>query len=150
MNIHSVPCNLLKLKTEYTNVLRMLDVFCVCEGYLKSDIGNLYNLLNFDMYSLPRINNDLGGVLIYAKKFLNASVVPDLCSTSIIVEITFVNFQIDRRKFLVGSIYRSPLSSAVHFIDGLEDILQCINLNFIKHTVISAGEVNITLLLGNC
>ena len=51
---------------------------------------------------------------------------------------------------LVGSIYRSPLSSVVHFIDKLEDILQFINLNFIEQTVVLAGDVNINYLLAYC
>ena len=38
MNIHSIPCNLLNLETEYNNVLKMLDVFCVCESSLKNDL----------------------------------------------------------------------------------------------------------------
>ena len=46
-------------------------------------------------------------------------------------------------------MYRSPLSSVVDFIDNLEDILQCINLNFIENTVVLAGDVNINLLLAN-
>ena len=148
-SIHSVPCSLLKLETEHKSVMEMLDVFYVCEIWLNKDIGNSYSRPNFDMYSLPGINNDRGGVLIYAKKFLNGFVVPVLCSTSAIKKIILLNFEIGRRKLLVGSIHRPSLSSVVHFIDELEDILQCINLNSVEHIVVLAEDVNINLLVAN-
>ena len=71
MNIHSVPFDLFKLETEYSNVLYKKNAFPICESLLNNVIGSLYNVPNSDLYLLPRMSIDLVGVLLYGKKFLN-------------------------------------------------------------------------------
>ena len=91
------------------------------------------------MFSLSRTNKKAGGVVIYTKKYLHATVLFELSSILHCIEKFFVNFYNRTRKFLNRSIYIPPSSSVKNFFVKLENLLQEVNANFTDHKAILAG-----------
>ena len=150
LNVRSIPKNLLKIQTEHAQILNMMDIFCVTETWLNSDIENLYNLPNFNRFSVHRESDKAGGVTLYCKQFLNVEPVDHLCSISNCIEKVFVKFRISDKNYLVGSIYRPPSCRVDLFTEDFEELLHTITNEYRDFHIIICGDMNINLLRQNC
>ena len=150
MNIRSIPKNLIKIHTEYSNILDVVDLFCVSETWLKYEIEHIYNIPSFRKFSLQCQHSKAGRVLIYCKNYISADIVDCLSCTLPHIELIFIKFSIGAKNYLVGSVYRSPSSILSDFHSELERIFQIIQADFRDSIVVVCGDTNIDLLKSNC
>ena len=70
---------------------------------------------------------------IYARDFFCATVVSEICMTSSVIEVVFIEFKWGSTKYLFGNIYRPPSSNCLQFLEELNEILQRIVARFCNH-----------------
>ena len=150
LNIHSIAQNLITLKTEYSNLMGQIDVFCFCETWLNKDIDNLYSMDNFNKISLHREGKRGGGVTIFCKKYIKFEIINSISSISNSLEKVFIETTIDNKKYLIGCIYRPPQSKIIDSFTELENLFLNIRSNFCDHILVICGDVIIDLLKHNC
>ena len=150
LNIRSIAQNLITLKTEYSDLMSQIDIFCFCETWLNKDIDNLYSMDNFNKISLHREGKRGGGVTIFCKKYIKFEIVNSISSISSSLEKVFIETTIDNKKYLIGSIYRPPQSKIIDSFTELENLFLNIRSNFCDHILVICGDVNIDLLKNNC
>ena len=144
LNIRSIPKSLDKLLIEFD--MLKIDIFCVSETWLNEHIYQLYNMPNFELFSVHRTNKRGGGVAIYVRDFFCATVVGDLCMTSSVIEAVFIEFKWGSTKYLFGNLYRPPASNCIQFLEELNEILQIIDARFCNHLICISGDMNINIL----
>ena len=122
-------------------ILPHANIFGMCETHLTDATECLYNIPGFDLFC-NNYRSDMGGVAIYAKSELCASIVDDLCISSYETETIFIEITLNNKKELFGVVYRRPNSDVDLFISKLE-----ILLNKVHNTSCNiAGDFNLDLL----
>ena len=126
VNARSLKNKMDNFQTLLTNSGVEWSVICVSETWFKNDILSYFNIDNYDLFASCREGAEGGGTAVYVDKRFNAKVRDDLDILN--NENTYVEIQLKHKNIIkntvIGAIYRSPGSSHVSFIDGIEYALQ--------------------------
>lgn len=141
LNIRS----LLPSMQELTNIIfhNSFDIFTVSETWLH--IGIPDNLLKVDTYTLYRCDRGSrgGGLCIYLKDTLNASLIPIRKFNNI--EQLWIKLKLNIKESLaVGVVYKPPTLGSQLFLEELEDTLGLIFPDV--NDIVCTGDFNINVL----
>ena len=123
-------------------ILPFVSVFGLCETRLTDGVERLFNLPGYSLFS-NNYQSNAGGVAIFVKNELNASLLEDLCVSNYDIETIFVEIEsLNNKKELYGVVYRRPDGNFESFISKFEAILNKIN----NPNCNIAGDFNLNLL----
>ena len=146
INARSLKNKMDSFQTFLTNSGVEWSVICISETWFKDDILGYFNIDNYDLFASCREGTEGGGTAVYVDKRLNAKARDDLDILN--NENTYVEIQLKHKNVVkntvIGAIYRSPGSSHVSFIDGIEYALQKISEE--SKLSVLAGDFNYDLL----
>ena len=147
-NIRSIKSlnKFVKFKSHITELVsdknKILDCLVLTESWINAlDEFKLYELRNYNSFTLSRDSTQGGGIIIYVRKFLVANVVTRICNQhveAILVEILSSNI---RQKVL--GVYRPPSGNLSVFYEIMEDFLNDYD------DILVAGDMNINFLNQN-
>ncbi len=147
LNIQSSPAKFDRLTSLLNNIQNKgltLDFILLCETFLKDEIANHFNIPGYTMVHKSRQSRG-GGVAIYVKQEYDFEVREDLSLfeqgefESIIIEVCK-----DKKKALIGEIYRVPNTNATSSLLKYENLLQ--NIGNYRHPIILGTDQNFNLL----
>ena len=144
--IRSISKNIGKLK-EYLNIIKHnFSIITVQETWFTENSCleyNMYNLPDYSLETINRIDCNVGGVGIYISNAVDYKVRTDLNSQNEIFESCFIEINMPNDKnIIIGSIYRHHHHSINEFNNYLEDIIK-------NKLIYLAGDFNIDILKNN-
>ena len=115
------------------------DVVCVVETWLSSDISDSELFLpNFQIFRLDRSRHG-GGILVYVKSSLSASIVPVSSSIELLLlSLTFKHIPVS-----LATFYRPP--SCPDDLNSLHNVLSSL-AHSLTHNLILVGDFNVNYL----
>ena len=117
LNINSVPHNFENfLSTCLDGSSHHFDVIGLCETKLESNIEQLYNIPNYNKFTMNVNRNSGGLVLFVSNKYINIKIRQDLNRKLIYIESLFLEITVNNSSIVVGLIYRRPNTNPVQFI----------------------------------
>ena len=140
-NINSISAHLSEL--EYSNIIpQQFDMIGFCESKLTANIQNLFCIQGYSQFT-KNTSRLSGGIAIYLKETLKASIRHDLSFTETFLESLFVEIKSNTEDLIVGVVYRRPKSNIELFIAQLENILEVVSRE--RKTCIITGDFNLDL-----
>ena len=77
------------------------------ETWLENNEIDMFKIDNYDVVSMPRTRHG-GGVLIYYRNYIKASIIEPLSFIHTCFECVFIDVKINSQNFTLGSLYRPP------------------------------------------
>lgn len=109
------------------------------------------NTYNVDSYFSRKATSKGGGVMILSNRKLKTKIVtvpPNLKNKLLeekLIEFCVMMYELDKFRFIVVSVYRSPSSNVEEFIERLGLLIEFLTRNDVD--VIIAGDININVLV---
>jgi len=123
-----------------------IDVVCITEHWVKSDIIERLNISNYNVcasYCRKEFNH--GGVLIAVKNKLKIKDHEYIEKMSIEKIIEMACIEVPSKNTIIMVIYRVPDSSMEDTMNKLSEVLEKIATNNPRKTIVVAGDFNIDL-----
>ena len=140
-NINSIKFHLSEL--EHFNIIpQQFDMLGFCESKLSADIQNQFCIQGYSQFT-KNTTRLSGGIAIYLRETLKASIRHDISFTETFLESLFVEIKSNTEDLIVGVVYRRPKTNIVHFITQLENILEVVSKE--RKTCIITGDFNLDL-----
>ena len=142
INAQSIPAHYTDLLTSFGTGI--VDCILISETWLKPSLSSTsYSLPGFQLFRNDRTERGGGGVGIYLRNNIPASVVSCSSSQSVgSLEYLFLVVELNHKKLLLGVLY-SP-NDKVNYFGALEDVLE--NLLCQYDHIICMGDLNTCLL----
>ena len=122
------------------------DLICICETWLSPATESLATLDGFSPFHLTRQSGHHGGgVSIYSKSNLKATLIPDFKICTPYLECIGIEFTKMNKKFLCLEIYRPPNQNHNEFLEKSNEIVSQIQSNLYCEVFI-CGDTNLNLL----
>ena len=146
LDIRSLRKNFSQFLTYFSTVFVYFNFILLTETWLDSDFINSFSLPGFYVFDLCR-NKYGGGVRLYIRDGIQASVLSDFTTVNEILEILTLECLVDSVKYVVSLVYHSPTASHVTnniFVDSLLSLLR--QLQTMHLPIIVGGDINLNLL----
>ena len=142
INAQSIPAHYTDLLTSFGSGI--VDCILVSETWLKPSLSSAcYSLPGFQLYRNDRTERGGGGVGIYLRNNIPASVVSCSPNQSVgFLEYLFLEIELHHKKILLGVLY-SP-NDKVNYFSALEDVLESLFHQY-EH-IICMGDLNTCML----
>ena len=145
LNIRSISRNGDSFITYLSNLKRNFDIICLSETFV-NDISIANNFLDdyVGYHSIRDDGSSRGGVAIYLKKNINASLLPDLTVNTDFIESVFIEINNNNKKTTIGCCYRRPDSDKNLFLNYCNENFSHFNPNLTD--IILVGDFNMCML----
>ena len=145
LNIRSISRNGDSLITYLSCLKRSFDVICLSETFV-NDLSIVNNFLDnyIGYHSIREGDRARGGVAIYLKKHINASLLPNLTVNFDYIETVFIEIKNNNKKTTIGCCYRRPDSDKQLFLNYCNENYS--NLNPNESDIILCGDFNLCML----
>lgn len=148
LNIRSLPKNFDRLQLMLSNFEESgvkIGAILLCETFLNDLNANLFGLRNFKFFELHRHDQRGGGVGIYISSLYQPKIRTDLSVYEKgIIESIFCEATINKKKIILGEIYRPPSGRESIYIEKLNIVYE--KLNGSNASVIIGADQNIDFL----
>lgn len=122
-------------------VFNNYDLITVSETWLTANISNeIVSLPGYNIFRCDRATRG-GGIAIYVKGTFKANIVPVDVNNS---EQLWLSFNFQNKKYVIGTLYRSPTLPVREFLNEFENSLSIVAPKF--DYIICAGDLNIDVL----
>ena len=118
LNIRSISRNGDAFITFLSCLKRSFDVICLSETFV-NDLNIVNNFLDdyIGYHSIREGDRARGGVAIYIKKHINASLLPNFTINADFIETVFIEIINNNKKTTIGCCYRRPDSNKDQFLN---------------------------------
>ena len=142
-NIRSIRKNFDSLIEILEQLEHSFSFIVLNETWLENNEHDMFKIDNYDVVSMPRSRHG-GGVLIYFRRYIKASIIDHLSFIHTSFECVFIDVKINSHNFTLGSVYRPPTgnNNINEFISVFRDkILDKLPTN----DIIICGDFNIDI-----
>ena len=146
-NVRSLRANFDKLCQCLDNLNYKFDVIAITETWMNNDtIVSDYEIDEYDLYYVNRVNKRGGGVGIYVKNELNCKQLKQYSVTyNDIMECITIELSFSKKKnVIISCVYRTPGSCVHAFCEQIELLFS--NITARNKKVVICGDFNIDLL----
>ena len=128
------------------NISSPLSALAVSETWLTNNVHDVYAIEGYSFFAKSRINKIDGGIGLYINNSFDCKVCEELSRMTPYLECLFVECrQPLNQPVMLGVVYRPPNSDVTLFNSDILAILNGLNLNNSKFSII-AGDFNLNLL----
>lgn len=147
-NIRSISKNIEEFKLLLQNCEVEFDFIVLTETWRISDIS-LFHIEGYSTVYNEGNWNQNDGTIIYVKSdFSHNSDIVEINNIKIITTVVDYSSSIDGKKIIISSLYRSPSSCPLEFINTLRTYLNSINISDHDHHIL-VGDINIDIMVEN-
>ena len=148
LNCRSLAKSFIKLKILLQTISNRPELIALSETWISANDSNFYSIQGYNLILIPRPDRRGGGVGFYIDANIDYIVRSDLRNSLnvtsfevIIIELRFKNMP----SVFIINCHKPPTANPGLFNDQLSALLDTIDRNGVKHTIVVLGDFNIDL-----